>query len=553
MTQPLLIAIVVVALAVLLIRPILETIALRNAASRPSREHDLVRIASYFFALPDADAALPARVWSDLDMDAVFQSIDRTASWPGQHHLYARLRAGVHSERALLAFDAAVTALQGDESLRDRIASALAPLDDRRASMLPALFQQQLPRRPAAAWMFPVLSLAGPALLIGVIHWPILVIGIAVLALCNAFIRVAMREQIDRIVPAMRMLPAMLHAASDLALIETPALVTLTGVLRDAVPRLRWTGRAARWLSFDPTGGNELAGYVYEYANLLFLLDVTAYALSLPAISAERRSIQLAYDALGELDAVQAVARLRAERAVWTRPETTMEPRTLEFSSLVHPLLANPVSNSLSMRGRSVLLTGSNMSGKSTFIRTVGVNAILAQTIGMVYGERWRGPPLVVRTSIGRADSITEGRSYYQAEVETLGALLAAADRGDRLILLDELFRGTNAIERVAGAKAVLAELDRRGDLVIIATHDAELLELLPTYAPHHFREEVRDGELSFDYRLHDGACSTRNALAILALAGYPERVVADARETAERLERRIEAAAPEPATGMTA
>ena len=94
--------------------------------------------------------------------------------------------------------------------------------------------------------------------------------------------------------------------------------------------------------------------------------------------------------------------------------------------------------------------------------------------------------------------------------------------------------------ERIAGAKAVLTHLDRGDDLVIIATHDVELLELLPGYVSYHFREEVRDGQLMFGYRLHEGACSMRNALAILALAGYPAAVVEDASRIAADLEMRL-------------
>ena len=207
---------------------------------------------------------------------------------------------------------------------------------------------------------------------------------------------------------------------------------------------------------------------------------------------------------------------------------------------MTHPLMEQGVPNSVRVDGRNILLTGSNMSGKSTFIRTLGVNAVLARTIHTVFAESWHAPLLEVRSSIGRADSLLDGTSYYRAEVDAVGAFFQAAGRDQRLILIDELFRGTNSIERIAAARAVLAELDRGDAIVVIATHDVELLELLPSYAPYHFREEVRDGALTFDYRLHDGACSTRNALAILELAGYPGTVVDEARRTAGMLEQRL-------------
>ena len=528
----LLIALTLGLFLVLAVRAVRETIALRRMRGGAAREHDMPRVARYFAGNDPPTRALPDRAWTDLDLDEVFQKLDRTASWPGQHLLFARLRREDHSASDLFAFEEGVGRLAGDDEIRAHIRAALTSLDHPRASALPALFQGALPSAPPFATVYPLLSVAGVACLVAAFWWPPLVLGVAALALTNVFIRVALRERIDRTVAAMRMLPAMLRASAALALLDGPGLALHAASLRHAVPRLQWIGRASRWLSFDPRG-SELVGMFYEYLNILFLLDVTTFAWCLDAIRAERESLRSAYEALGELDCLQAVATLRLERQVWSAPELCSGATcSLAFTGLTHPLLSEPVANSLDMRGRSVLLTGSNMSGKSTFIRTIGVNAVLAQTINTVFAERWHSPRCAVRTSIGHADSILDGTSYYRAEVDAVGALLNGGGER-RLILVDELFRGTNSVERVAAAKAVLAHLDRGDDLVIVATHDIELLELLPGYAMFHFREEVRDGELTFDYRLHEGPCSTRNAIAILELAGYPRTVVEDARATA--------------------
>ena len=122
-------------------------------------------------------------------------------------------------------------------------------------------------------------------------------------------------------------------------------------------------------------------------------------------------------------------------------------------------------------------------------------------------------------------------RSYYLAEVEAVrGLIRAKRPDAQHLFLLDEIFRGTNTAERVAGAYAVLAYLNRGRDLVVVATHDVELLHLLGDgYTPVHFREQISDGELTFDYRIHSGPSSTRNAIALLSLMEFPEAVVRDA------------------------
>jgi DNA mismatch repair ATPase MutS len=178
------------------------------------------------------------------------------------------------------------------------------------------------------------------------------------------------------------------------------------------------------------------------------------------------------------------------------------------------------------------------MSGKTTFLKTLGVNALLARTVATCAARRWEGPAYDVVSAMGRSESLAEGTSYYLSEVRRVGALLQAADEPlPRLFLLDELFRGTNTVERISAGRAVLARLAREPHLTAVASHDLELVPLLHgAYVPYHFREEIAGGVLSFDFRLRPGPSSTRNAIALLDWARYPAEVVADATATVETL-----------------
>ena len=513
---------------------------MRSGSKRPQREYDMPMVSRYFRDILAGRPALPDREWADLDMDEVFQRIDRTASWPGQHVLYARLRSESLSFADLRDFERAVARLSEDVALRTRIQRTLERLKHPPASTLPALFGGALPALGPAARFIPLLTLASVAMLLAVAWHPPLVLGVVAMIVVNFGVRFSLQSRLEPFLPAVRSLDAMLATAKALSDIRTPELSLTTGPLTPQGARLGWIGKATRWLSFEPDG-NVLRDSFYIYLNILFLLDVSAFAWSAEELRARSGSIRAMYEALGTLDVMCAVAVLRAEEGTWCRP--VFRPgrsRALEAEAIAHPLVDHAVPNSIRIDGRNILLTGSNMSGKSTFIRTLGVNAVLARTIHTVFATSWRAPLLAVRSSIGRADSVLEGTSYYRAEVDAIGALFRAEGGDQRLILIDELFRGTNSIERIAAARAVLVELDRGDSIVLVATHDVELLELLPDYASFHFREEVRDGALTFDYRLHDGACSTRNALAILELAGYPGGVVDEARRTAGVLEARL-------------
>jgi DNA mismatch repair ATPase MutS len=225
------------------------------------------------------------------------------------------------------------------------------------------------------------------------------------------------------------------------------------------------------------------------------------------------------------------VAAWRATLPAWSAPEFTPPAKALAAEGMYHPLLADPVPNSIAIDGGGVLITGSNMSGKTTFVRALGVNAVLAQSLATACAATWRAPLLRVRTSITGGDSLADGKSYYLAEIEAVLALVRAKEGGHQhLFLLDELFRGTNTTERVAAAYAVLAHLDRGLDITVVATHDLELLGLLGgAYALQHFTETVSGDDLTFDYRIRPGPSTTRNAIALLKVMQYPEAIVARA------------------------
>ena len=204
----------------------------------------------------------------------------------------------------------------------------------------------------------------------------------------------------------------------------------------------------------------------------------------------------------------------------------------LQARALGHPLLpvAERVHNDFSFdtAGDIALITGSNMSGKSTFLRTLGVNLCLAYAGAAVHAEELRTMPLRLFTCIQVADSVTDGISYFYAEVRRLKALLAALNAEQEaplLFLIDEIFRGTNNHERLAGSRSYIKALAKGRGVGVISTHDLELVGMadeVPGIHNFHFREEISDGRMVFDYRLRPGPCPTTNALKIMRMAGLP-------------------------------
>jgi MutS domain V len=233
-----------------------------------------------------------------------------------------------------------------------------------------------------------------------------------------------------------------------------------------------------------------------------------------------------------ELEALNSLANFAYLNPHYIFPEQTPDADRFIARNLGHPLLRPEakVCNDfeLSQEQRIVILTGSNMAGKSTFLRTIGVNLALAYAGAPVNADRLQTSPFRIFTCIKVSDSVQDGLSYFYAEVKRLQALLAATGVDDSLpvlFLIDEIFRGTNSRERLIGSRSYIRALSQGTSMGLIATHDLELIKLadeIEGVINQHFREEVRDGRMAFDYRLRPGPCPTTNALTIMRLEGLP-------------------------------
>jgi hypothetical protein len=500
--------------------------------------------------------SLDPRTWADLDMDDVFHAIDRTVSTLGQHALYHRLRTAPAAEH-LEAFEALVGRMTADPAARERAQVALARLADPHGYDIWWLTDTNaLDRRPVDA-AFPVLTILSLTLAALALVSSAAVLPLVVIVAVNVAVRYLTDRRVGALARGFRQCAPVIATAESLRCLAGPAVAPLVGPLANDVAVLGRMKLISRWTNGDPfmlsidahplaVLASDVVAAAYEYLNLAFLLDATGVYVAVRDLARHGGSLGRAAAAAGEVDAAIAIASFRAGRTDWTVPRFRGPADPTELTDLKHPLVDGAVPNSIALRaGSGVLVTGSNMSGKSTFLRTVGVNAILAQTIHTCLAREYSAPVFEVRSCIGRADDLLTGRSYYIAEVEALvGLVRASRDAAPRLFLLDELFRGTNAVERIAAGHAVLESLldasgTRKPHIVIAATHDRELVDLTSDlFDPYHFGDEVGADGLRFDHRLQRGPSTTRNALALLRLHGAPDTLLSTAAATAELLDR---------------
>lgn len=497
--------------------------------------------------------SLDERTWTDLNGDDVFARLDHTVSTLGQHALYHRLRTAPSGDH-LDAFGALVTRLNTDVAERERAQKALERLQDAHGYDLWWLARPNAVEAHSWYVVFPLLTAAALASIAIAPMWPGWLIAMLVI---NVTVRIATERRIGWIARGFRQFAPLIAAAEALRFLNGDDIAPIVEPLHADVPKLARLKLISRWVNGDPlmlstvsspiaAAITDLVNVIYEYFNYAFLLDANGVYFGGRDLRAHGGSLLRAIAAAGDIDAALSVASYRDSGQTWTRPQFQAPGAIATLTDLRHPLVTAPVPNSISLRsGRGVLVTGSNMSGKSTFLRTIGVNAVLAQTINTCLALEYKAPVLDVRSCIGRSDDLLAGKSYYVVEVEALLALVQASENpAPHLFLLDELFRGTNAVERIAAGQAVLEELISaratiKPHVVLAATHDGELVELLPeSYEAYHFGDSLGPDGLVFDHRLKSGPATTRTAIALLRLHGAPTTLLTRAETTAEMLDR---------------
>jgi hypothetical protein len=311
----------------------------------------------------------------------------------------------------------------------------------------------------------------------------------------------------------------------------SPRLRALRALVEiDGLPPSRRIARLRRWIDLSDARRNQM----YWVPPIGPILGVVTQATL--AIEAWRNRVgpHVAdwVRAVGELEALASLATHAFEHPDDAWPEIVEGDPRFEAEGLGHPLLAARacVRNDVALGDapRALVVSGSNMSGKSTLLRTVGTNAVLALAGAPVRARRLRLSPLAVGASIQLHDSLREGESRFYAEVQRIAHIVEAAGRPDGgppvLFVLDEIFHGTNSHDRRIGAEAVVRALLERGAIGLVTTHDLALARVADALAPRvanvHFEDRMREGRVQFDYRMRPGVITRSNALALMRAVG---------------------------------
>jgi DNA mismatch repair ATPase MutS len=283
-------------------------------------------------------------------------------------------------------------------------------------------------------------------------------------------------------------------------------------------------------MSMGESSSNPL-DVLMDYVRMTLHIDLMKFNQMLNEIQGKKEIVDSLVTTMGFIESMIVIANYRKALSIYTVP---IFGEHIEFQDVYHPLIENAISNNIEI-ANSILLTGSNASGKSTFLKMLCVNCILAQTIHTCTSKKANVRLQYIYSSMKLEDSIEKGESYYMAEIRGIKRMLDVSENNKKVIcFVDEVLRGTNTVERIAASMQILKALASYEAICIAATHDVELTTLLKnTYENYHFTEEIQKEDIFFSYKIQKGPAMTRNAILLLENMGYPKELVEVAKKTA--------------------
>ncbi|HSH36060.1 MutS-related protein [Schnuerera sp.] len=477
--------------------------------------------------------------WNDLDMDTVFTKIDHTMSLPGMQYLYYILRRPLFKENPLNKRYEIIDKLRNNRDISQEIQYYLSILGKDEGKEIFTYFEEGMSVDTKYSIIYQILSyIPFLSLILLLIDFRI---GFSIFILTfmvNTGVYNSNKHKIYAEMETFKYLGNLIYCAENIMKLNIDSLGLNQYSLEELMQNTKKIKRNISKINFNDELKTE-AQLLIDYYNMIVLREPKVFYKVVKQLNEYKVDFLKMYRIVGEIDAYISVSSYTSGLDYFTKSKLRKENCTfyLEVDKMYHPLLEKPVPYTFEFNNKGVLITGSNASGKSTFLRTIGINSILAQTLSIVLAKDYSSSYFRLFTSIGTTDSIIKGDSYFMAEAKALKRIIdSIASDEPILCILDEIFRGTNTAERISAASVVLNYMIDNNCCVIAATHDLELISLVNNrYENYHFKETIENKDIIFDYILRKGPCVSRNAIAILEYLDYPAEIYEKAVVQAEK------------------
>jgi DNA mismatch repair ATPase MutS len=504
---------------------------------------DFKMIREYFINKNNSGAfhVLSDKTCSDLDFEELFMFLDRTSSKVGQQYLYNSLRAIEFNPQNTEQNEEVIGVMSKDSDLRILIQSQLEKLLKHDVYSISSLFQEEHPKPPKWFFIVKLLTFTSLLSLILLFFDPQFILVLIGVFIINFVIHLRNKQNLFQNMGAIAQLVRLNGIASYLYGIEQ--LKKIDPNLSASIKIINQVRNKMSFMKIETKLQGEfesIAWMFLELFKILFLLEPLLLFGVLRKLNSKRQELANVFEFVGRIDMLISIASVRKGLETFCIPEINENGNRIDASEIYHPFIANCTSNNIAVSGKSILLTGSNMAGKTSFIRTIGLNVITGLTLNTCFAKSLSFPLIRVFSAIRISDDLLNDKSYYFEEVLTIKEMIDESENGKvNLFLLDEIFKGTNTIERISAGKAVLSKLAKNGNIVFVSTHDIELTDMLSDeYELYHFSEMVNGKTVDFDYKLKEGKLKNRNAIRILQINNYPDEVVKEAISISKELDK---------------
>jgi MutS domain V len=460
--------------------------------------------------------------WNDLNMEKIYKDINYTFTSVGEELLYYRLKRAHENH----VFDEELMKrITTDGEYRIKLSLILSGLGrSTYANSSKYMFGIPNYKLKPFYYLFGAMPFVGLTCLF--ISIPVGLLIFLLSTLVNSFLFFGTRSKREEEFESLFYCLNVIIASRKMAkLNDNTALLHQTAKLKRA-PFV-----SALLLKEDPSGVN-VVHQLFTLLKSIFLIDYFVFHYIIHLLNNNTAIYEKAWKNIGEIDCCYSTALWRKTLPYYCLPKYANDSN-LKIKGAYHPLLSEPVGNDFNFENH-VLLTGSNASGKSTFIKTIALNIILSQALHTSTSKEITLTKGIVYSSMAMADDIEKGQSYFLSEIAALKRIFDIRNSDEAVhmyLFVDEVFKGTNTIERIAAAESVLTSLSTYPRTKIIAaTHDLELTDkLAAAYENYHFNEQIVNDEVIFDYLIKHGPSDTRNAIELLRITGFPNKVYDDA------------------------
>ena len=510
----------------------------RSALRQSAEEFESI---SHYFKNRNTNAfTVDDITWNDCGMDDVFRMMNTALSSPGEDILYTWLRESAFDDRTIAGRNALIEYFSANAERRlfmQRILYDVGRMN--KMSFYDYIIQIKKAAR-IGKMKYIAAGLMSAAGIILLFVFPLAGVLLLLPALfINFFIHISQRDKTQTYIRGFSCVIKLIEAGSKIAACTDPELIPLAERAASATKALSGFKAGAFFVTSGGSVGTGLGDTLLEYLKMFFHLDLIKFDSMVETFAGHEKECMDLLEIVGTIDAAIAAASFRQLLPCWCHGCVTDE-KVISGKEMYHPLLNDPVPNSLICSGGN-LITGSNASGKSTFLKNIAIGQILMQSIDTVPAKEWSAPYMKVVTSMALTDNLLGGESYFVVEIRSLKRIVDMAEDSDVPVLgiVDEVLRGTNTIERIAASSKILETLAGGNAIIFAATHDIELSYILESlYRNLHFEEEIDGDDVRFSYKLMEGRAMSRNAIRLLGIAGYSSDVVDSARKMAEEFEK---------------